>query len=125
MDPHPDPSRKGGVHHPCGEIGAPPQRLEFPAFGVYDPPPCSGNGMSMVSRKSAFAYLLVGCGLCAPLAHAQSGPVKYWLPGWPVGFSDSGTQGLDSYGNFPSFTANGSDSGFFSRRYSVTNNWAA
>jgi len=81
--------------------------------------------MSMVSRKSAFAFLLAGCGLCAPPAHAQSGPVKYWLPGWPVGFSDSGTQSLDSYGNFPSFTGSGGDSGFFSRRYSVANNWSA
>ncbi|GLH81692.1 hypothetical protein SSBR45G_66010 [Bradyrhizobium sp. SSBR45G] len=52
--------------------------------------------------------------------------MKYWLPGWPIGFSDSGgTQGLDSYGNFPSFTGNGSNSGFFARSYSVTNNWSS
>ncbi|MGJ4881180.1 MULTISPECIES: hypothetical protein [unclassified Bradyrhizobium] len=79
--------------------------------------------MSMVSRKSVFAIALAGLSLVSHAAHAQSGPVKYWLPGWPVGFSDAGS--LDSYGNFPSFTTNGSDSGFFSRRYSVTNNWAA
>ncbi|WP_315813515.1 hypothetical protein [Bradyrhizobium sp. SZCCHNR2028] len=79
--------------------------------------------MSMFPRKLAFAFLLAGLCLGAPGAHAQSGPVKYWLPGWPVGFSDSGS--LDSYGNFPSFTANGSDSGFFARRYSVANNWSA
>ncbi|WP_316182150.1 MULTISPECIES: hypothetical protein [unclassified Bradyrhizobium] len=79
--------------------------------------------MSMFPRKLAFAFLLAGLCLGAPGAHAQSGPVKYWLPGWPVGFSDAGS--LDSYGNFPSFTANGSDSGFFARRYSVANNWSA
>ena len=37
--------------------------------------------------------------------------------------SESGS--LDSYGDVPSFTTNGTDSGFFSRRYSVTNNWSA
>ncbi|BAM87232.1 hypothetical protein S58_12220 [Bradyrhizobium oligotrophicum S58] len=79
--------------------------------------------MSMFSRKSALAFVLVALCLGAPAAHAQSGPVKYWLPGWPVGFSDSGS--LDSYGNFPSFTGNGSDSGFFARRYSVANNWSS
>ncbi|MGJ5131261.1 MULTISPECIES: outer membrane protein [unclassified Bradyrhizobium] len=79
--------------------------------------------MSMVSRKSVFAIALAGLSFVSHAAHAQSGPVKYWLPGWPVGFSDAGS--LDSYGNFPSFTTNGTDSGFFARRYSVTNNWAA
>ena len=79
--------------------------------------------MSMFPRKLAFAFLLAGLYLGAPAAHAQTAPLKYWLPGWPVGFSDSGS--LDSYGNFPSFTASGSDSGFFSRRYSVANNWSS
>ncbi len=77
----------------------------------------------MFPRQSALAFAVATLCFSAAAAHAQSGPVKYWLPGWPVGFSDSGS--LDSYGNFPSFTANGSDSGSFSRRYSVTNNWAA
>jgi len=77
----------------------------------------------MISRKSALAFALAGLCFAGHAAHAQTAPLKYWLPGWPVGFSDSGS--LDSYGNFPSFTADGRDSGFFSRRYSVTNNWAS
>jgi opacity protein-like surface antigen len=97
--------------------------LEFLVLCLYDPLTCSGNSMSMVLRKSAFALVLAGLCLGVPAADAQSGPVKYWLPGWPVGFSDSGS--LDSYGNFPSFTADGRDSGFFSRRYSVANNWSS
>ncbi len=79
--------------------------------------------MSMVSRKSVFALVLAGLCFGTSAAHAQSGPVQYWLPGWPVGFSESGS--LDSYGNFPSFTADGRDSGFFARRYSVANNWSS
>ena len=77
----------------------------------------------MFPRQTALAFALATLSFVAPAAHAQSGPVKYWLPGWPIGFSDSGS--LDSYGNFPSFTANGSDSGFFSRRYSVASNWSS
>ncbi|WP_315783523.1 MULTISPECIES: hypothetical protein [unclassified Bradyrhizobium] len=79
--------------------------------------------MSMISRKSVLAFALAAICLGGQAAQAQSGPVKYWLPGWPVGFSDSGS--LDSYGNFPSFTADGRDSGFFARRYSVSSNWAS
>jgi opacity protein-like surface antigen len=83
--------------------------------------------MSMISYKSALAFVLGALCFGGHAAHAQTAPLRYWLPGWPIGFStDPGVvQSLDSYGNFPSFTANGSDSGFFSRRYSVTSNWAA
>jgi hypothetical protein len=60
------------------------------------------------------------------VAHAQTAPIQYWTPGWPVGFSSGPTDApsLESYGNFPGFISNG-DSGFFSRRYSYTNNWSA
>ncbi|MGJ5176711.1 outer membrane protein [Bradyrhizobium oligotrophicum] len=81
--------------------------------------------MSMIFRKPVLAVALAALGFGGPAAHAQTAPLQYWLPGWPVGFSDAGTQGLESYGNFPSFTGNGSDSGFFARRYSVANNWSA
>ncbi|CCD89267.1 conserved hypothetical protein [Bradyrhizobium sp. ORS 285] len=90
---------------------------------MYAPLTCNGYGMSMFARKSALAFALVALGSGASTAQAQSGPVKYWLPGWPVGFTESGR--LDSYGNFPSFTADGRDSGFFARRYSVANNWSS
>jgi hypothetical protein len=59
--------------------------------------------------------------------NAQTAPVQYWTPGWPAGFSDATAgQGVDAYGNFPGFDGNGNQSsGFFSRRYSTTNSWAA
>ncbi len=60
------------------------------------------------------------------VAHAQTAPIQYWTPGWPVGFSNGSNDAasFESYGNFPSFVASG-DSGFFSRRYSYTNDWSA
>ena len=59
-------------------------------------------------------------------ASAQAAPVQYWTPGWPAGFSDATAgQGVDAYGNFPSFDGNGNQTtGFFSRRYSYSNNWS-
>lgn len=94
---------------------------------MYAPPTCNGYGMSMLSRKSALAFALAGLCFGGHAALAQSGPVKYWLPSWPIGFStDPGVvQSLDSYSNVPGFTTTGSNSGFFARSYSVTNNWAA
>ena len=57
--------------------------------------------------------------------NAQTAPVQYWIPGWPAGFSGSADgAGVESYGNFPGFIADG-DSGFFSRRYGYTSNWSA
>jgi opacity protein-like surface antigen len=54
-------------------------------------------------------------------AHAQSGPVTYWIPGGPFGFGGGldGGQSLNSYGNFPSFDASGS----LAARYNLPNGW--
>jgi len=42
-----------------------------------------------------------------------------------MGLGSDQAVGLDSYGNFPSFDGSGTrDSGFFSRRYSVSNGWS-
>ncbi|WP_456713050.1 outer membrane protein [Bradyrhizobium sp. USDA 4353] len=83
--------------------------------------------MSMISRKTALAFALAGLCFGNDAALAQSGPVKYWLPSWPIGFStDPGVvQSLDSYSNVPGFTTSGSKSGFFARSYSVANNWSS
>lgn len=60
------------------------------------------------------------------MAHAQTAGVNYWVPGWSMGFSGDGTQGIDSYGSFPSFDGSPArESGFFSRHYSVVSNWSA
>jgi opacity protein-like surface antigen len=71
---------------------------------------------------------LVWAALClgGAAAHAQTAPLTYWTPGWPLGFSDDQTsgQGANTYGNFPSF--DGSDArggGFSTMRYHFSNGW--
>lgn len=76
--------------------------------------------MSMLPRKPVIALALLCLG--APSVHAQTGPVKYWVPGWPAGFSEGAA--LDSYGDVPGFTENG-NSRFFTRRYSFSTDWSA
>jgi len=82
--------------------------------------------MFMFAVRFSLASVMVALALGAPMAHAQTAPVQYWIPGWPVGFSNGSADGssFESYGNFPGFVGNG-DSGFFSRRYSTTSNWSA
>jgi len=79
----------------------------------------------MFAGRFSLALVLATLSL-GGIAHAQTAPVQYWIPGWPLGFSDGLADGasVESYGNFPSFIAGG-DSGFFSRRYSFSNNWSA
>jgi hypothetical protein len=60
--------------------------------------------------------------LGGPTAHAQTGPVGYWIPGWPMGFAGdpAADQSPNAYGNFPSFDF--SDRGGFSyARYNFSN----
>ena len=61
--------------------------------------------MSRFSGRVSFALVLVALVLGARAGHAQSGPVSYWIPGWPLGFGSSLSSGqsADTYGNFPSF----------------------
>lgn len=61
--------------------------------------------MSSFTSKGGFAILLAALCLGAQQADAQSGPVRYWLPGGLFGFGGhpTGGQGADSYGNFPGF----------------------
>jgi opacity protein-like surface antigen len=67
-------------------------------------------------------FLLVVAALClgGRAAHAQSGPMTYWTPGW-LGFGgnlDAG-QDADTHGRFASFDAGG----FSSTRYNFSNGW--
>jgi hypothetical protein len=64
--------------------------------------------------------LLVAFCLGAQTAHAQTNPLTYWTPGWPLGFDGnaSGGQNSETYGNFPSF-----DGSFSYSRYNFSNGW--
>lgn len=57
------------------------------------------------------------------MAHAQAGAVTYWIPGGPFGFGgglDDG-QGVNAYGNFPSFDGRGG--GSLAARYNLPSGW--
>jgi opacity protein-like surface antigen len=59
----------------------------------------------MFMARSGFAFLLATLCVGSPMAHAQSAPLPYWTPGWPVGFAGAaaGEAGANTYGNFPGF----------------------
>jgi hypothetical protein len=61
--------------------------------------------------------------LGAPMARAQTAPVNYWIPGWPMGFGgDPATdQSSNAYGNFPSFDFSDRSGGFSYARYNFSN----
>jgi hypothetical protein len=79
--------------------------------------------MSHLSGRISFALVLVALSLSGRTADAQSAPVSYWIPGWPLGFGGSlataqgGDRGAERYGNFPSF--DGSDASY--PRYMLPN----
>jgi hypothetical protein len=83
--------------------------------------------MSIFSSRSALisalAVLLAVLCLGGPAAHAQTGPVGYWLPNWPIGFGGNSTadQNANTYGNFPGFNGSDSRSGFSTTRYNFSN----
>jgi len=66
-----------------------------------------------------FGLGLVLAALClSARAQAQSAPLTYWTPGWPLGFAGNPAagEGANIYGNFPSF---GQD--FSYSRYNFSN----
>lgn len=72
--------------------------------------------MSNLAVPRGFASLFAVLCLSGAPAHAQVAPLTYWIPGGPFGLSGSVGQSSDTYGNFPSFTADGRQnfqSGFF------------
>jgi hypothetical protein len=80
--------------------------------------------MSIFSSRSVLISALAVLCLGGRAAHAQAGPVAYWLSNWPIGFGGNPTAGQNSntYGNFPGF--DGSDarsSGFSATRYNFSN----
>ncbi len=70
--------------------------------------------MSIFTGRLGLALVLAASCLGGPTASAQTAPVQYWIPDWPLGFGNlTAGQGADTYGNFPSFDG----SGFSSSRY--------
>jgi opacity protein-like surface antigen len=75
------------------------------------------------SGRLALALVLTELCLGGRAAHAQTGPVGYWIPGWPMGFGGDSTTGQspDTYGNFPSFDFSDRGGGFSYARYNFPN----
>jgi opacity protein-like surface antigen len=82
--------------------------------------------MSIFSSRSGLVLFVAALCLGGPAAHAQAvsaqaAPISYWIPGSPFGGNLAGGQGLNTYGNFPSF--DGGDSRFANMRYNFPNGW--
>jgi opacity protein-like surface antigen len=77
--------------------------------------------MFIFSSRLALAVVLAAICLGGRTAHAQAGPVAYWLPNWPLGFSGNSAcgQGSNTYSNFPGFDGSDARGGGFS--YTRTN----
>jgi len=78
--------------------------------------------MFMFSSRLALALVLTALCLGGQKAHAQAGPVPYWIPGWPMGFGGdpAADTGSNTYGNFPGFSFSEAR-GFSSTRYNFSN----
>jgi hypothetical protein len=80
--------------------------------------------MSIFTNTLGLAFALAMLCLGGRTADAQAAPVGYWIPGWPMGFGGtlSDGQSPDSYGNFPSFDFSDARGGGISR-YNFPNGW--
>jgi opacity protein-like surface antigen len=80
--------------------------------------------MAIFTSRTAFLLVLAVLCLDGRAAHAQAGPMTYWLPGGLFGFGGdpAGGQSSNTYGNFPSFDGSGVGGGSFSRT-NFPNGW--
>jgi opacity protein-like surface antigen len=82
--------------------------------------------MSVFAMKLALALVLAALCPGGQTAHAQTAPVNYWIPGWPLGFGGNLTEGQisNTYGNVPGFDSFDARNGGFSYlRYNFPNGW--
>src|SRR3954447_25217344 len=82
--------------------------------------------MSIFFSRRSLALAVAALCLGGPTASAQTAPLTYWTPGWPLGFDDNPTAGqsANTYGNFPSFDVSDARGGGFSAmRYHFSNGW--
>ena len=82
--------------------------------------------MSIFAGRLGLVFVLAALCLGGRTAHAQTGPVTYWIPNWPIGFGGNLTDGQSSntYGNFPSFDGRDVRGDRFSyMRYNFANGW--
>lgn len=82
--------------------------------------------MPLSPGKLGLALVLAALCLGGRALHAQSAPVSYWIPGWPLGFGGGlpSVPAGDTYRNFPSFDGSGAQAGGFSySRYNFPNGW--
>ena len=82
--------------------------------------------MFVLSSRLGLAFVLVALCLGGQAAHAQTAPLTYWTPGWPLGFGDNlaAGEGANTYGNFPSFDgSDGQGGGFSYMRYHFPSGW--
>lgn len=81
--------------------------------------------MSIFARILALAFVLASFCLGGQTGHAQTAPVSYWIPGWPLGFggNPAGGQSANTYGNFPSFDGHDARGDFSYTRYNFPNGW--
>ena len=75
----------------------------------------------MFSGRLGLALVAAMLCLGAQAAHAQSSPVNYWIPGWPMGFSGDAGESANAYGNFPSFDFRDVGNGSSYARYNFSN----
>lgn len=80
--------------------------------------------MSIFSRQIAVALALAALALGGRAAHAQSGPLTYWIPGGPFGFGGGwADQNWSTYGDFPSFDGSAAQDRFSYVHYNSPNGW--
>jgi opacity protein-like surface antigen len=82
--------------------------------------------MSNFAGRLGLAFVLAALCLGGGTAHAQTAPVTYWMPNWPIGFGGdlTGGESSNTYGNFPSFDGRGVRGDRFSyTRYNFSNGW--
>jgi opacity protein-like surface antigen len=78
--------------------------------------------MLILATRLGLVLVLAALCLGGRTAHAQADPVRYWIPGWPIGFGGNlaAGQGANTYGNFPSFAAGDARNGGL---YNFPNGW--